>query len=99
MTMFASVTDDLRGHKAPLLALIIPVAFLIVPHFLEGGWLEMAIGALAALFWAAVLVWITAVVISVRRKQWWALLGAPIALYPVLLSAALLYECARGNCL
>jgi hypothetical protein len=94
-----SIQNDLRGIKAPLLALIIPVAFLVGQSFFRHGWLDMALGQFAIIFWIAAIAWAAALLVSLRRKQWWALLSAPLALYPIVGVALLLYECAQGNCL
>ncbi len=98
-SLLSSVQDDLRGMKAPLMALLIPVAFLFGQLFFRYGWLEMALGQFALVFWILVVAWAAAVIVSVRRRQWWALLGAPVALYPGLGSALILISCAQGNCL
>ena len=84
---------------APLFALLIPVGILIGQFLFTYGWLEMALGRLAIVFWIAVVIWMVALVLSLRRRQWWALLGAPLVLYPVGLSALLLVACAKGDCL
>lgn len=66
----------------------------------EYGWLGVAFGRLSLLFWAIVLLWILSVVCVLRwRRRWWVLLTAPIVLYPVVMSGALLGACARGDCL
>ena len=98
MSALAAIQDDLRGLKAPLLALAIPIAILIGQSFLTHGWFELAFGPLAYVFWSAIATWIVALVISLRRRQWWALLGAPFALYPVAMSALILVACFQGNC-
>lgn len=66
----------------------------------EYGWLGIAFGRLSLLFWAVVLVWIVSVVCVLRwQRRWWVLLTAPIVLYPVVMSGALLGACTRGDCL
>jgi hypothetical protein len=89
----------LRGLTAPLLALAIPIAFLIAQLFFRYGWLEMALGRYAIVFWIVAGAWLCALIVSFRRRQWWALLSAPLALYPIVLSAMLLTSCAQGDCL
>jgi len=66
----------------------------------EYGWLGVAFGRRSLLFWAAVVVWIVCVVCVLRwRNRWWVLLTAPIVLYPVVMSGALLGACVKGDCL
>ena len=88
------------NHYWPaLVALIVPVGFLIGQATFRYGWLEMALGGQAWAFWIAVVVWLVALVTALRRKHWWALIAAPLALYPIVMAALLLIACAGGDCL
>jgi hypothetical protein len=88
----------LRLYAPALIALAIPVGFLLWQFTFQYGWLEMAVNG-AIIFWPAVLVWLIALIVALRRRHWWALLSAPLALYPIIGVGALLYQCSRGNCL
>ena len=91
--------DSAIRYWPALVALTVPVAFLIWQSSFEGSWLEMALGRWAAIFWLAVLVWLGALALALRRKQWWALIAAPLALYPIVMAFAVLGACATGDCL
>jgi hypothetical protein len=83
-----------------VLPIMIAVALPAWQTQLEYGWLEMALGRCAWLFWIAAAGWgaLTAVAIH-RHRAWWLLVTAPLVLYPVVMTAVLLVACARGNCL
>ena len=64
------------------------------------GWLGMALGTWAWLFWTAVLTWLVCVVLAIKRfKGWWLLLTTPLVLFPVVMAGGLLAACATGDCL
>ncbi|TMM48787.1 hypothetical protein [Qipengyuania marisflavi] len=64
------------------------------------GWLEMALGSFAWLFWIAVVAWGALTAVAIRRhRAWWLLIAAPVVLYPVVMAAGLLVSCAGGDCL
>ena len=80
--------------------IIIAVALPFWQAQLDDGWLEMALGGFAWLFWIAVVAWGVFTGMAIRRFQaWWLLITAPLVLYPVLMALVLLGACAQGNCL
>jgi hypothetical protein len=89
-----------RGKAFLILPVVIAVALAIWQSRLEYGWLEMALGGQAWLFWSALLLWAMLVGVALKRhRAWWLLLTAPLILYPAALSALVLAACARGDCL
>jgi hypothetical protein len=84
--------------------LILPVLIALALPFwqtqFQYGWLEMALGGFAWLFWIAVLTWLALVAVAIRRyRAWWLLISAPLILYPVVMALGLLAACASGDCL
>ena len=80
--------------------LVIAVAIPVWQSQFKYGWLEMALGGWAWLFWIAVLAWAVCVVLAIKRfKLWWLLLSAPLILFPVVMAGVLLAACATGDCL
>ena len=64
------------------------------------GWLEMALGGFAWLFWMIVVAWAVLTIIAIRRhRAWWLLITAPLVLYPVVMAALLIAGCMGGDCL
>ena len=83
-----------------LLPAIIAVALPVWQTQFRYGWLEMAVGSFAWLFWIAVLAWGVLIAFAIRRhRAWWLLITAPLVLYPVGIAASLLIACAGGDCL
>ena len=83
-----------------LLPVIIAVALPIWQTQFRYGWIEMASGDFAWLFWMAVVAWGVLTAGAIRRhRAWWLLTTAPLVLYPVVMGARLLAACAVGNCL
>ena len=79
---------------------VVAVSLFLWQASLADGWLEATPGAASPFFWAGFGAWIAFAAAAVRGKQlWWAIAGAPFALYPVVMFALLLAECAAGNCL
>ena len=91
--------DDLRGLAVPLTALFIPILFALAGLAFPHGMIEFALSSYALVFWTGFVVWLVAVGLSLRKRQWWALLTAPFALYPLGISLLLLAACSQGNCL
>jgi hypothetical protein len=82
------------------LPIIIAVALPLWQAQFRDGWLEMALGGFAWLFWAAVVGWAVLTAAAIRRHHaWWLLITAPFVLYPVVMAAGLLMSCAGGDCL
>lgn len=80
--------------------IFIAVAMPLWQSQLEYGWLELALGHRAWLFWITVSVWGLTVILAIRTlRVWWVLVTAPPVLYPVGIAIALLIECSKGNCL
>jgi hypothetical protein len=88
----------MRTYAPALVALTVPLGFLLWQTTFQDGWLEMAVNG-TAFFWPAVLIWVVALIIALRGRHWWALLSAPLALYPVIGISLLFYECSKGNCI
>lgn len=90
-----------RRYWAAILPITIALGLMIWQSQFEGGWLEMAVGSGAWLFWASVAIWSVSTAWAIRRSRWgWLiLLTAPIVFYPVLLWAFLFVACATGSCL
>ena len=83
-----------------IIPIVVAIALPIWQSRFEGGWLEMALGAWAWLFWAAVLAWAVCVTLAIKRfKWWWLLLTMPLVLAPVVMAGGLLVACATGDCL
>ena len=83
-----------------LLPILIAVALPLWQTQFQYGWLEMALGGFAWLFWIAVLTWLVLVVVAIRKhRTWWLLITAPLILYPVIMAVVLLAACAGGDCL
>lgn len=88
----------MRGKALLGLPVLIALALLVWQSRLDHGWLEMALGGGAWLFWAAALPWAVVVGIGLKRNRaWWLLLTAPAIAYPVGLSILLPASCARGS--
>jgi hypothetical protein len=80
--------------------IIIAVALALWQTQFRDGWLEMALGRFARLFWIAVIGWGASTAAAIRRhRAWWLLITAPVVLYPVVMAAGLLLACAGGDCL
>jgi hypothetical protein len=83
-----------------LLPIVIAVALPLWQTSFRYGWLEMALGSLAWLFWIAVFAWAVLTVAAIRRyRAWWLLITAPFVLYPIVMAVGLLAACAGGDCL
>ena len=81
-------------------AIVIAIALSLLRLTTEYGWLGMAFGQLAYLFWTLVVAWVVCVTCVLRwQRRWWLLTTAPVVLYPVFMSFALLGACASGDCL
>lgn len=94
---------DISKVKRPwwlLLPLVVAVALPLWQTQLRYGWLDMAFGGFAWLFWIAVVVWAVLTAAAIRRhRAWWLLVTVPFVLYPVVMAVTLLAACARGDCL
>ena len=87
-------------HWWLFLPVLIAVALPLWQTRFRYGWLEMALGDFAWLFWIAVLAWLVLVAVAIRRhRSWWLLITAPLVLYPVVMAVGLLAACAGGDCL
>ncbi|MBB4087634.1 hypothetical protein [Sphingomonas carotinifaciens] len=96
------MSDDKGEQRLPLtiIPVAIAVALPILQSVFEHGWLEMAFGGWALLFWIAVLAWVACVVLAIKRfKSWWLLFTMPLVLLPVAMAGGLLAACATGDCL
>lgn len=83
-----------------LLPIIIAVSLPLWQTQFRYGWLEMALGSFAWLFWLAVATWGVLTAAAIRRhRAWWLLITAPFVLYPVGMAVGLLAACAGGDCL
>lgn len=83
-----------------ILPVIIAIALPIWQMQLEYGWVQMAFGRFAWLFWALALLWVVLVTVAIRRHRWWWLLiTAPFVLFPVFMLGVVLVACAPGNCI
>lgn len=93
-------TSPTRNRRAwLLLPVVIAVALPLWQTQLRDGWLEMAVGSLAWLFWIAVVVWAVLTFVAIRwHRAWWLLLTAPVVLYPVVITLFVVAACATGDC-
>lgn len=83
-----------------MLPVLIAVALPLWQMQFRYGWLDMAFGSFAWLFWTLGLIWLVLTVAAIRQhRAWWLLITAPLVLYPVIMSLGLLAACATGNCL
>lgn len=97
---FSTATKNVRESWWLVLPVVIAVLLPIWQTQFRYGWLEMALGSFAWLFWIAVALWAALVFAAIRRKRaWWLLLTAPLVFYPVIMSVSLLAACATGDCL
>jgi hypothetical protein len=94
-------TLALLNHRWWLsLPIVIAVALPFWQSQFRYGWLEMALGSFAWLFWLAVLAWGVMTIAGIRRhRAWWLLITAPLVLYPVVMAALLFAACMGGDCL
>ena len=91
---------SLRRRWWLLLPIPIAAALSLWQTHLRDGWMEMALGSFAWLFWAAVVAWLILTAAAIRKhRAWWLLITAPLVLYPVGAAALLLAACAGGDCL
>jgi hypothetical protein len=89
-----------KGYVFAVIPIAIAAAFPVWQMQFESGWLEMALGGSAWLFWIAVLTWAICLVVAIRRfKWWWLLLTAPVVLFPVVIAGGILSLCQMGHCL
>jgi hypothetical protein len=80
--------------------IVIAVGLPVWQSQFKDGWLEMALGGWAWLFWIAVLAWTVCVALAIKRfKLWWLLLSAPLVLLPVVMAGGIIAACATGDCL
>jgi hypothetical protein len=89
-----------RPRAAAILTIIpigIAVALLIWQAFATYGWLEVAFYPLSWILAVASLV--CTLLMVVRKRRWWLLLTAPVALYPLFLMFKIAGACSRGSCL
>jgi len=90
----------LRRHWWLPLPIILAVALPLWQTQFRYGWLEMALGGFAWLFWLGALAWAVLTAAAIRQhRAWWLLITAPLVLYPVVSAALLLVACAGGDCL
>lgn len=89
-----------RPRAAAILTIIpigIAVALLIWQAFAPYGWLEVAFHPLSWILAVASLV--CTLLMVVRKRRWWLLLTAPVALYPLFLMFKIAGACSKGSCL
>ena len=97
---FSTATRNVRERWWLLLPVIIAVLLPIWQTQFRYGWLEMALGSFAWLFWIVVVVWAALIFAAIRRhRAWWLLLTAALVFYPVGISVLILAACATGDCL
>jgi hypothetical protein len=99
---FVSIRADFSRQSLLLGTIPIGIALALPIWQLQFryGWLEMALGAWAWLFWTAVFAWAVCVILAIKRfKWWWLLLTTPVVLFPVVMAGGLLAACATGDCL
>ena len=67
---------------------------------LEYGWVQMAFGRFAWLYWTLTLIWTVLVAAAIRGyRWWWLLITAPFVLFPIFMVGVVLVACSGGNCI
>lgn len=95
--METSPTESRRSWL--LLPITIALALPLWQTQFRDGWLEMALGRFAWLFWIAVGASVLLTFSAIRRhRAWWLLITAPLVLYPVVMAFGILAACATGDC-
>lgn len=83
-----------------VLPVIIAVALFVWQMQEDNGWLELAFGGFAWLYWLSLLAWALLTTVAIRQHRvWWLVVSAPFVLYPAYNAAWLLAVCASGSCL